>query len=473
MRYLLDENVALRGWRLVPRAYYKRGALYAAGLTEEEYGLLSLCDGETDIAPGGTIERLSQLGLCAPAAGRSGLTAWQRPRFCDNRYFPSVNWAITGKCNFNCLHCFNAKDNAPIMDEFAWEQCVSFIGQLDACGVKNVTFTGGEPMLHPRFMDAVREVARRGMEVAEITTNGSFITPEVLDAFDGIGVKPLIKISFDGLGHHDWFRGEDGAEERTLGVIRLLLERGFIVRAQMNFHKGNMNTVLPTLKYLDAMGVQELRLIRTSESPRWKANGEGLCVPLSEWYDAALRFAREYIAARPRMSLDIWHVLHIVPARKLYHMRPIVVGDHYRDSLPVCRGNRGMIAVTPSGEIVPCNQISGQAQKLGDRFGNVHETPLRELLCEGAYIDAVTADVGRLRQKNEKCQTCAYWEMCAGGCRACGYLLNGGYLAYDPIKCMFFEGGYIKKTMDMFAGAAAESGAAYRCVDNIPQGLAV
>ena len=29
-----------------------------------------------------------------------------------------MNWMITGKCNYNCLHCFNASDNSPLVSEF-------------------------------------------------------------------------------------------------------------------------------------------------------------------------------------------------------------------------------------------------------------------------------------------------------------------------------------------------------------------
>ena len=62
-----------------------------------------------------------------------------------------------------CRHCFNAADYAPLSAEFSWEQCRDLIRQLAGCGVQNVTLTGGEPMLHPHFMDICREVDRMGM----------------------------------------------------------------------------------------------------------------------------------------------------------------------------------------------------------------------------------------------------------------------------------------------------------------------
>ena len=40
MRCVLNENVALRSWKLVPYAYYVRGYQYAQKLSREQFELL-------------------------------------------------------------------------------------------------------------------------------------------------------------------------------------------------------------------------------------------------------------------------------------------------------------------------------------------------------------------------------------------------------------------------------------------------
>ena len=91
-----------------------------------------------------------------------------------------MNLMITGKCNYNCLHCFNAADNAPIMSEWSYEEALDLLDQAEACGVNAITITGGEPMLHRRFMDIVKAIYDRGMFVEELNTNGCFIDQQVL-----------------------------------------------------------------------------------------------------------------------------------------------------------------------------------------------------------------------------------------------------------------------------------------------------
>lgn len=461
MTYILNPAIALRGWRLVPRAYYIRGNATARGLKQEEFDILCQCDGETELPDSHLLDSLLDCGLCVKAENGENLTEWQRFRHCDNRYFPAVNWAVTGKCNFNCRHCFNAADNTPLMSEFSWEQCQDFIRQLDECGVQNVTLTGGEPMLHPHFMDICREVDRRGMVIDEVTTNGSLITPEMLDELAAFKSSPTFKLSFDGVGHHDWFRMKDGAQRDVLEKTKLLRDKDFRVRWQTNVYKDNMDAMLPTAKLADEMGIESIRVIRTSEAPRWAEMGGELCLGVKEYYDFALDFTRAYLEADLKPTVDIWQAFLFRPKTKSYHHRPIEGGvNSYRDSLPVCRGARGRIAVTPEGDVVPCNQLSGVFKKLGICIGNVHKTLLRELLNDSEFLQTVCLTVGELREENPKCQICPHWKLCMGGCRALAMVLgNGNYIGYDPAKCIYFD-----EYFDKFATVFGEG---WYCEDDL------
>ena len=463
MYWKLNSGVALRSWRLVPHAYYRRGDPFAKKLTPEQYEQLSRCDGAAELEPTPLLLELEAVGLAVRRERPDPIEPWQAPRACDNRYFPSMNWAVTGRCNYNCRHCFMAADHSPGMAEFTWEECLALLDSCEACGVQSVTLTGGEPMLHPHFMDLCREIARRGMDLAEITTNGSLLTRETLDALADVGQIPLIKISFDGLGHHDWMRSHPGAEENALAAIRLCRERGFPVRVQMNVHRGNLETLYPTARLLDELGVEELRVIRTTEAPRWAEQGGELCLTLEEYYDVGLDFTRRYLADAPKMEVDIWQFLQFWPQCKAYHLRPVELGcGTYRDTIPVCRGNRGKIAVTPEGEVVPCNQMSGYYLKHGMSLGNVKTAGLQPLLQEGAYLEAVTTTVGELFDRNPKCGGCEWRRLCLGGCRAIALALTGDPMGSDPAKCAYFQNGYVERTQAVFDALEG-----WRCMDHL------
>jgi sulfatase maturation enzyme AslB (radical SAM superfamily) len=243
----LNQNIALRSWKLVPYAYYINGNRNAIGLEQKEWDLLCSCDGVTDIMSSSLLEDLQDKGMCIPCEYGDKLDDWQKARDCDNRYFAALNWTITGKCNLNCRHCFMAADNAPLMTEFTWEQCLNLLDEVEKCGIQTISLTGGEPMLHPNFMDIVNESCRRRITINEVITNGCFITDKILDEFIALNCYPLFKVSFDGLTHHDWMRGANGIEEKTLDDVKHNHDKGFRVRIQMNLHKDNLDTALQTL----------------------------------------------------------------------------------------------------------------------------------------------------------------------------------------------------------------------------------
>lgn len=203
MKYILNPNVALRSWRLVPYAYYIKHQRDAIGLSREQFELLSRCDGMREVEESELLRALVASGLARPCEGKERLTDWQKPRVCDNRYFPSMSWMITGKCNYNCLHCFNAADNAPLMSEFTLGEAEKLIEEAEQCGINAVTVTGGEPMLHKNFFAIVEGLYAHGMYVRELNTNGFFIDDDALARLKAIDGDIRIKISFDGIGHHD------------------------------------------------------------------------------------------------------------------------------------------------------------------------------------------------------------------------------------------------------------------------------
>ena len=448
MTYILNKRIALRSWWRAPYAYYVKGVRDAQRLTKEEFELLSLCDGQTDIVDTELVSRLLSRGMIEKCEkGERTLDPWQK-MICDNRYFPAMNWMITGKCNYNCLHCFNASDNSPLMAEFSLEEAEKLLDEAQRCGINAFTITGGEPMCHKEFLPIIEGVHRRGMFVEELNTNGFYINQTILDRMKQIGCNPLIKISFDGLGHHDWLRNRRGAEEDALRAIKLCVENGFRVKAQTNVHRKNIDSMLATARMLDEMGVYEMRIIRTTEVPRWNENAQGATLDLDEYFDHMLDFLRVYTAEDHKMIIDIWQMLTIFPGSKSYNLRTVACREgEYKPSRPVCPGNRAMVAVSANGNVFPCMQMSGYYEARNDILGNVKQSGLQPLLQMGRYLAEVCATVGELAETNAACRDCPYFKHCAGGCRAVALTLTSDKMGVDLSKCLFFKRGYYEKTV--------------------------
>jgi MoaA/NifB/PqqE/SkfB family radical SAM enzyme len=67
-----------------------------------------------------------------------------------------VAWQITNECNLACLHCI--EESGPgkaFADELDTAQLFSVLDQLLDHQVPYMSFSGGEPMLHPQFFKMV------------------------------------------------------------------------------------------------------------------------------------------------------------------------------------------------------------------------------------------------------------------------------------------------------------------------------
>lgn len=432
------------------RAIYVKGAVHALSVSKEDFDTLLLCDGMRDMEPTPQLTQLRSIGYIEECQEGEKPSDWSELKEYENFYFPNMNLMLTGRCNLNCLHCFNAKDNAPLNSELTYEEILHILDQARDIGINAFTLTGGEPLVHRRFLDVVKAIYERNMHVFELNTNGLLLNREILDEFKEIGCNPLIKISFDGIGYHNIIRQHPRAEELTIKAIKLCIENGFKVKAQVQVNRKNVHVMMDTAKLLNDLGVWEMRIIRTTEAPRWEKNSPDSTLTFDEYYEAMLEFAEAYINSGMDMIVDIWTYIRLHPAQQSYFLVPIDCSkEEFNLRIPMCKGNRGMIAVSSSGEVVPCMQMSGYFMEHGISLGNILTTPLKELTMDSPYLNLAMAPLLKQVVENDKCGNCKYYKACTGGCPALGLLYSKDVDFYheDITKCAFFENGWYEKVI--------------------------
>lgn len=455
MYYRLNDDYALRAWKFVNHVMYHRYSPAPLRVDEETFELLRRCDGEHDLPESDALKSLTEKGIIAPCSRGERPSEWSRWRKYPHRFVPSVNLMLTGKCNYNCRHCFNAAENAERMAEWDYDALLDLFDQMADCGFHSITLTGGEPMLHPRFHDVVRAIYERNMVLEKLTTNGYFLHQDTLDLFRELKAAPQIKISFDGVGHHDWMRGHKGAEEDAKRAFRLCAEKGFRTLAQTQVHRGNIDAMPETLRVLEELGVTSTRIIRTTEVPRWMKNAPDGSLSIEEYFERMLGLAETYLRGEHKMSVILWRFLNLYPKEKAYSM----VMERHTDGVdrptePVCGGNRTMMAVTCEGNAAPCLQMSDYIGHHGYRFDNLKERRLADVLQGGQWMKSVCANLYALRENNKTCDGCEWFGRCGGGCRALGILESTektgtmDYFGCDPLACLFNEGGWYDRVRE-------------------------
>ena len=415
-------------------------------LTRDDFELLKLCDGKTPVPVSAATEDLMKRKLIRPAKEGEETDPFLMLREYKNRYFLNMDLNITERCNFNCLHCYEAVDNQISRSEMSLSDCRKLLREARDCGIQNIKITGGEPLIHPDFLTILKSVYEYEMTVGRINSNVHFLTEQLAEEIRAIDGKILFNVSYDGAGYHDWMRNRKGAEKDLLSKIKILVDKGFRVCAAMTLNRVNLDAAEDSLKKLEELGVQEFRIIRTSETPRWLLNAKDACLTFEEYYDAMTDLCRKFASEEHTIDLNIFHFVIIRHRYRCYYLAPVTCSpERYDPGLPLCSDARDNITVTPSGDVYPCTPSPGVYKAGGVCFGNVFDNGLKPLLQDGPFLAFVRKGVHAVKEHDPKCASCRFFPQCTGGCRLIAYGLSGDLLSHDPMKCAFFEGGYARK----------------------------
>lgn len=173
------------------------------------------------------------------------------------------NWVrLTYDCNDHCVFCLDAHaHNGTNRDRNEIKEQI-----LDGRrkGAQRLILSGGEPTIHPNYVDFIRLGAMAGYEKIQTVTNGrmfayrEFLT-RCLDA--GLG-EITFSIHGPNAKIHDALVGTKGAFEQEVKGLKYALEDGRpIINIDVCVNRGNVKQLPALLKKFTDMGVLEYDLL--------------------------------------------------------------------------------------------------------------------------------------------------------------------------------------------------------------------
>ena len=132
------------------------------------------------------------------------------------------------RCNLACTYCNEYDD---VSKPVASETMIERLDQLADLGTNIVTFSGGEPLLHPELDRLIAHVRRRGM-MAGLITNGYLLTPQRVQQLNDAGLDHM-QISIDNVM-------PDEVSKKSLKVLDKKLQ---LLAEHADFHV-NINSVV-------------------------------------------------------------------------------------------------------------------------------------------------------------------------------------------------------------------------------------
>jgi MoaA/NifB/PqqE/SkfB family radical SAM enzyme len=215
------------------------------------------------------------------------------------------NWVrLSYDCNNHCTFCLdsNAHDGTMRANMDIKVQIVE--GRKK--GASRLILSGGEPTMHPNFLDFVKLGKRAGYPKVQTVTNGRmFKYPAFLDTAAKNG---LDEITFSLHGHtaklHDALVGTPGAfEDETAGLKAALASGRFIINIDIVINKMNIKHLPEMLETFIGWGVREFDLLHVIPfGNAWTEARHHLFYDLEE----NLPYLQKAFAYARRPDIHIW-----------------------------------------------------------------------------------------------------------------------------------------------------------------------
>jgi MoaA/NifB/PqqE/SkfB family radical SAM enzyme/SAM-dependent methyltransferase len=167
---------------------------------------------------------------------------------------------ITDACNLGCRHClFGCKPGAArSLDRRDVERVTA---QAIELGCRLFLFTGGEPYVHPDFIDVLRTLLRHQDLRAAVLTNGCLI-PKFMNRMSDLDRSRLhFQVSLDGpQAAHDRIRGDGNFREVAVG-ISCLRGASFPCSTVMAVHANNFDSMAQFVEASAGLGVDTVHFM--------------------------------------------------------------------------------------------------------------------------------------------------------------------------------------------------------------------
>ena len=344
---------------------------------------------------------------------------------------PVVVWNITRKCNLRCVHCYSDSAAKNYPGELTLRQCVDVIDDLAEYGVPAVLLSGGEPTLHPHFFDLAGHAIARGLRVT-VSTNGTKIDQHAAGKLKDLGVT-YVGISLDGIGgHHDKFRGREGAFDKAVDAFRHCRGTGQKAGLRLTLTKQTADQLPEILKFIEEEDIPRVCFYHLVYSGRGADLG---LLPAAETRaalrmigDAVMRWNREgnhrevLTVDQPADGPFYWlSTLQRNPerAKEIWRLMSWNGGGRHSSGL-------GISNIDSQGNVHP-DQF-WQTHTLG----NVKERPFSKIWSNAQNDDLLCGLRDRLPRLRGRCGSCRFQEVCGGGFRVRAFQRFGDPWAEDP-----------------------------------------
>lgn len=305
---------------------------------------------------------------------------------------------LTNRCNLSCQHCFSGRHGG--RDDLPMAVLDNVLSRAKDLDIKDLSFTGGEPSLHPQFAEIIRLTYEGGYEFGFVSNGWNFakVSTFILPFRDRLRA---ITFSLDGASEdtHDSLRGK-GSYRKVLSAVSVCVVHDIPFTFNMVVTRHNRHELEEMAQLASQLGGHGLRYGHLMHSQLTTALG----------YDLS-------VVERKAVEAEIWLL------RETYDI-PIAMGPGYHTTnlFPCAPLHLQELNIDCRGYLIKCCHLSGHEGDVGreDVIADLNQVGLEE-----AYALLAEENEGFLTKKK-------------------AHLANGSFKDADFFHCWYCSLHYRK-----------------------------
>jgi radical SAM protein with 4Fe4S-binding SPASM domain len=324
---------------------------------------------------------------------------------------------VTYKCDLNCIHCSSdAKPSNPL--QMSREDCLRIISEAAKMGIKEIAFSGGEPLLWPHIFEVADSAAKNRLKITIYTSGNTEKFGDKAKHLYSLGAFRFIFSLFGSTSSsHEQITRKAGSFERTKSAVLEAHNFGLITEIHFVPMASNyleLNNVAKLAYQLGASRISVLRLVP-----------QGRAALLS--------------------SRILNRVQNLELRRQIQSLRKsgfdIRTGSPYNFLLlnekPGCWAAINCLIIGPDLQLYPCDAFKriDAVELVGTaNFSSLSSASLSDCWEKSPYLEAVrnylTTDF------SDPCKSCKLIEKCVSGCLAQKTIIHNKIIKQPDPDCL-------------------------------------
>lgn len=326
-----------------------------------------------------------------------------------------VGWELTLACNLRCKHC-GSSAGPPRTNELTTKEALDLCEQFPSLLVREVDFTGDEPLLRSDWPVIAARLIQLGMTV-NVLTNGLHLDTDTVSKMKEIGIS-AVGISLDGLAEtHDSLRNREGSFDAVLRSIALIRRASIPLNVITTVNSTNIHELPGLVSLLHSLGVKYWRLQPIISSGRGRFYSD---LPLDE--DGILQLGRFIKSRKLNAALE---GIELIRSDGLEYVDEDACRERpWRG----CSAGISACGITSQGKVKGCLSMPDELVE-----GDVRENTLWDIWFHPnsfAYTRKFAEE-----QLGPNCKSCDKALECKGGCSSSSYCSTG--LFHNDFPCFY------------------------------------